>query len=200
MDGMGKRVVQRFGGFALGHFGLSLGCTGLLFVLVLGWAVIEPLLPQCSGLWSLCMAWLLAAVLMAAYYPVGYGMARSRGWTRAEGREERLAVLLPALVAWAWGGLGTGLLFLGDDPAALQGAWFLVAGAFFLAMPSWYFMALCTYYGVIGPLPQGGSWGPLLLCLLLAGLLPPLLFHLGAQRAARIDLSGDWPGKKGDIP
>lgn len=200
MDGMGRRVAQRFGGFALGHFGLSLGCTALLFALTLGWAVAEPLLPRWGGLWSLWGAWLLAAALLAAYYPVGYGMARSRGWTRAEGREGRLAVLLPALVAWAWGGLGTGLLFLGDHPAALQGAWILVAGAFFLAMPSWYFMALCTYCGAIGPLPQGGSWGLLLLCLLLAGLLPPLLFHLGAQRAARTGPSESRSGEKGDIP
>lgn len=200
MDGVGKRVARRFGGFALGHFSLSLGCSALLFVLVLGWAVIEPLLPPCSGLWSLCGAWLLAAALIAAYYPVGYGMARSRGWPRVEGREGRLAVLLPALVAWSWGGLGTVLPLLWEHPAALQGAFLLVTGAFFLAFPSWYFMALCLFCGFFSSTLQGGSWIRLLLCLLLAGLLPPLLFHLGAQRAARIGLSRGWPGEKGDIP
>ena len=103
----GRRAVkERLGGFALGHVGLSLGCTALLFVLVLGWAVIEPLLPPCSGLWSLRGAWLLTAALMAAYFPVGYGMARSRGWPRVECREGRLAVLLALLLAAGLTGCG----------------------------------------------------------------------------------------------
>ena len=196
MEGIKRGIAQRFGGFALGHFGLSLGCSALLFIAVMLGAA-APEVPAFSGLWGLWGAWLLAAVLMAAYIPVGYWMARARGWPRAEGRENLLAVLLPALIAWAWGGLGTGLLCLDGRPAAIQGAWILVGGAFFLAMPSWYFMALCVFCGAMGPLPYGGNW-MLPLCLFLAGLLPPLLFHLGAQMAARTRPPAGPDGEGGD--
>ena len=200
MDQARKHVAARFGGFALGHFGLSLGCTALGFALLLCWMAVEPCLPPISGGLAWWMVWLLAAVLMGAYVPVGYCVARTRGWDRARGREGLWAVLLPALVAWAWGGLGTGLLLTGECQAALQMAWVLVAGAAFLALPSWYFMALCLFCGIFSPLPQSGEWLWLLSCLFLAGLLPPLLFHLGAQMGARAGLCAGRAGGQGEIP
>lgn len=158
-------VGERFAGFALGHFALcliSLAAICLYFMV--------------ARLDSEWLVYVLPPLLMLAYFPAGYWVAKTKGWARSGWKTGALAVLLPALIAWAWEGL------------VLCGALSLLWVAVVLAGPS-----LCNaFLGMIllAELPPAvfmgasGLWVFGLLVFLL-GFLPPLLFHIGALLAEK---------------
>lgn len=170
---------ERFGGFALAHFGLSgLGCF-------LYW-------PCLLGVEDLSISLLIALVFLLAYFPLGMASAWMGNWTfPLTGKECWQAVGYPTAVAWAWVGIVILSLFSGD----LLTLVFITS--LMLAAPSSGFVL------VIVALMDGWSGGlsELLVALvsagLLAGVLPPLLFAWGsfcqAEWANRRTLWGVQP-------
>ena len=171
-------VPGRFGGFAIGHFILSL--LGWI-----GWLGLASL-PDCARGRALFSWYVL--LLMALYVPAGWVVSRLRGWPRPDRKTGCKAVLYPALCAWGWafGGCGLLLLFSGREalfPLAFTGFALLVF-SFLLASPSALFMLL-TLDLLSGSLRDAGvnaffqssAW---FAAMFLAGLLPPMLFFLGS--------------------
>ena len=143
----------------------------------------------------------LTVCMMLLYLPAGAAAAGLLGWNCPTLREWGKSVLWAALVAWAWGFGGWGGLCLGVE---LQWAllaylcfWALLFTAF-LAMPS--FLLMLHVLGSLEHLPTG--WEPLWYGgIVLAGLLPALLFHLGALAGSlfRRNKTNDRPEKGGEL-
>lgn len=128
----------------------------------------------------------LVACAMLGYLPLGWASARWTGWGRPDVGTGLGAVLLPAGIAWAWAGTTAVLLFGTAAPAAVSAAALLGLPALVLASPS---LLLVVYMmdQMAWSLPNGGGarfglW--LAGAILLAGLLPPLLFFLGSLLGA----------------
>lgn len=158
-------VRGRFGGFAAGHFALSFLCL-LLWFLLAGSGEF-PALP------------VYAAVPMLLYVPAGYAVSSLRGWPAPDRKTARKAVLYPALCAWAWAFGGWFLLWTAaaaEIPALAYVGLTLLLSTFLLAAPSFLFMLLAVSLALEGD----GIWWLWYLCMVLAGLLPPLLFFLGS--------------------
>ena len=156
---------ERFLGFAMGHFTLSLLTILLLWCggAFLGrstfteWAnLVGPLLP------------------VAAYFPGGYLVSALCGWSPPEtGEAALLAVMLPTAGAWLW--VAVILISIGGDLLFA-----LVFGiSIFLAAPSSLFV-LGMLFSCDWLLFADNGLVALGLCGLLSGLLPPLLFALGS--------------------
>ena len=143
---------ERFGGFALAHFGLS------------------------GAMWlgSFCISWGLMAFVVAsllAYFPLGIFAAWLGGWTVPITLRERWqAVVYPTAAAWAW--VGFVVIAWGTADEALLLLAFIVSIT--LAFPSSGLVLVCAplweHDGVLG----------LALIGLVAGVIPPLLFAWGS--------------------
>lgn len=156
---------ERFLGFGIGHFTLSLLTVFLLWC---GGAFLgRSTFPE----WANLAGPLLS---VAAYFPVGYLVSALRGWSPPEtGEAALLAVMLPTAAAWLW--VAVVLTSMGGE--------FLFALVFgfsiFLAAPSSLFV-LGMLFSCDWLLFAENGLAALGLCGLIAGFLPPLLFALGS--------------------
>ena len=94
-------VKKRFLGFAVGHLAASL----LGFLVYWGFGALL------SG--GEEKMWCLTGMMLLLYVPAGAVTARLKGWPLPGWREGALAVLLPALCAWAWAYGGWGMIMTG---------------------------------------------------------------------------------------
>ena len=160
---------ERFGGFALAHFGLS-GLDFSLAWLGLPALVLGSSEPSIGALISLVGAALLA------YFPLGMFAAWLGRWTApftAGGRG--WAIAYPTAVAWTW--VGFVVIAWGTADEALLLLAFMVSIT--LAIPSSGLVLVCA------PLWENDGVLGLALIGLLAGVLPPLLFAWGSFCQAR---------------
>lgn len=150
---------DRFLGFTVSHIVLSMLGAALVYE-VLGRFSSGGLLP-----------FVAESLLILVYFPLGAYAAFEGRWTCPTDEEKLLAVLQPALVAWAWAGL---VIF-----SPWGGAEVLLIPAFFisviLASPSSGFVILCV---LCLPYRERLAWW--CFAAFLAGFLPPLLFALGS--------------------
>lgn len=150
---------ERFGGFALAHFGLS----GAMW---LGIFCID------RGLFAFVVPSLLA------YFPLGVFAAWLGRWTAPFTAGERWqAVAYPTAVAWAWVGFVVLAAYTTDETLLLLAFIFSIT----LAAPSSGFVLITMVlwendYNSLEGLALAG---------LLAGVLPPLLFAWGSFCQAR---------------
>lgn len=154
---------KRLGGFAAGHFGLSLVCF----------------MAMMSGLtlWDLWLVWpyLAGLVVLLLYFPVGALLGAVAPWARVSTPGElRRSLALQTSVAWLWGGL---VLLALSSPNALSALVWLISPTFVLAFPSSYFF-LCMVTMISSDAVLPGGVGAICV-MLLAGLLPPLFYNLG---------------------
>lgn len=162
---------ERFGGFALAHFGLS----GLGFSLV--WLGLPAMVLGSAELSIGALIFLVGAALLA-YFPMGMFAAWLGGWTSPFTDEERWrAVVYPTAAAWAW--VGFVVIAWGTADEALLLLAFIVSIT--LAFPSSGFVIITMAlwendYSNLESLALVG---------LLAGVLPPLLFAWGSFCQAR---------------
>ena len=158
--------VSRFGGFAAGHSVVT--------------ALSAPLIFRMPGLLTLATTPLRALLLMAAFYlPAGWIVASLRGWARPSRRDGLKAVLYPALVAWGWA-FGGWLLFLCPISPVGNAGFLMLLSTYFLACPSFVFMLSTLSFSLTGSFLDVAFLPLWYLCMVLAGLLPPLLFFLGS--------------------
>lgn len=148
----------RFGLFAAAHILWSLGCS--LFGL--------RLLDQTPS-----FLFAAAAGMMLGYLALGWATAKLAHWPRPDRVQSLWAVLLPALIAWAWAGTTAVCLYLIPEGAGVGAA--LGLPAFLLAVPS--LLLTSVVMGVTWTVLGGLS---VALGIFLAGLLPSLLFWLGS--------------------
>lgn len=155
--------ASRFGGFAAGHFVVTAVCAPVLFLV--------------PGAASPLAAPLRAALMMLLYLPAGWVVSGLRRWPRPTRAEGLKAVLYPALFAWGWA-FGGWLLF--TCLPLLSGIGFLMLmSTYFLAAPS--FALMLAALEQIADVTAQNAFSPAwYLCMVLAGLLPPLLFFLGS--------------------
>ena len=162
---------ERFGSFALAHFGLS--CLGF-FLIWLGLPVLDLALGSSELTFGVLIALVGAALL--AYFPLGMFAAWLGRWTAPFTAGERWkAVAYPTAVAWAWVGFVVTAWGTADDALLLLA--FTVSIT--LALPSSGLVLMCAplweHDGVLG----------LALIGLMAGIIPPLLFAWGSFCQAR---------------
>ena len=152
---------ERFGGFALAHFGLSgLGCSVWLGMF---WMDLDVAVP-------------LVITALLAYFPLGMFAAWLGRWTAPFTAEEQWrAIAYPTAVAWAW--VGFVVIAWGTANEALLLLAFIVSIS--LAFPSSGLVLVCA------PLWENDGVLGLALVGLLAGVLPPLLFAWGSFCQAR---------------
>ena len=155
-------VHGRFGGFAAGHFTLSILGFG-------GWLLL-------SGAWGLPVFPVYVYVLMLLYVPAGWVVSSLRRWPAPDLKTGVKAVLYPALCAWIW---AFGGLWLFSSGGTLPSVGYLglqiLLSTFLLASPSALFVLMTGLAFLDGAAPW--LWLPQVI---LAGLLPPLLFFLGS--------------------
>lgn len=165
---------KRLGRFAASHFVIS-GVGAILAIptfFLLGTVNREVLS------WIVLVLGELIALL--AYVFFGGQAAKESGWTGPKNVWDGfLAFLFPALIAWAWGSLM--LCFL-----ALPGrfGWEIIG----LFLPINFLGAFPSFLIVFSTLVLGfldGGLPNMILCMLLAGGLPPLLFLLGSIWGSR---------------
>lgn len=158
---------ERFLGFALGHFLLSLLTVLLLW---LGGALYRG---EAFTQWVNAAIPLLA---VAAYLPAGYGISALRKWTPANTKREKfLSFALPTAVAWGW--VTVVLITMTARIEALVSVVFTLS--LFLAAPSC-LLVLGLLLSCDWLLFAENGLAALGLCGLIAGLLPPFLFALGS--------------------
>lgn len=168
--------ASRFGGFAAGHFVVT--------------ALSAPLIFLMPGLLTLAATPLGALLMMAVcYLPAGWIVAFLRGWQRPSPREGLKSVLYPSLFAWGWA-FGGWLLFICPLSPVGNVGFLMLLSTYFLACPSFVFMLAALSFSLAVPLDSFLANAPFLplwyLYMLLAGLLPPLLFFLGSLLPHRV--------------
>lgn len=165
-----ETVCGRFGGFAVGHFALV-----LLYVLFAPLPRAEISVP--SPLSQVLPA-LSFFVPVLCYLPVGWVVSRLRRWPAPDRKTAFLSVLFPTLCAWGWVAASAGVGIFGSLAGipALEGAgsWMLFSTLFW-ATPSALFVGFALVLSLMEPFFW--LW---LVCIPLAGLLPPLLFYWGS--------------------
>ncbi len=160
---------ERLDGFAEGHFTISL--VGAMIGLPAGLVLVGI---NCEALAFIVLPVLTAAAMMVYVYAGAY-KARTCGWTVPKGIVEiGQAILLPALIAWAWGGLVLCCYLMSGDGwgSALV---LLLPGSFLCAFPSFLLVFAALIFGFLD-----AGINNMILCVLLAGGLPPALFVLGS--------------------
>lgn len=169
-------LAARFGWFALGHFLISILLCAL-FVCIVG-PVAAVVLDEHSGWAAPALLGGMTTLALGAYFAAGAYTASARRWTApSKGSERLLAVLLPALVAWAWEGVAIAGMASHGSSGLQALAGMLLYAALFLATPSVLFLFFCAGVLHVGLwLDEPGFW----IMAVLSGLLPPLLFALGS--------------------
>lgn len=167
--------TERLGQFAAAHFVISL--AGALAAMAIGLILVEVIGDFDVLLTLIAVA---AVILILAYGAAGARAARVCGWEKPKGVASAvLAFLFPALIAWGWGSLVLCCsYFSGRGWAGAATALLMVS--FFAAFPS--FLAVLASH-LLGFL-DGGLLS-MVLCMLLVGGLPPLLFLLGSILGGR---------------
>lgn len=153
----------RFGMFAVAHILWSLLCSAFAVRLIGG-----------TKLWPACVA---AVVMMLVYFFLGWVVAHFCRWSVPNGSQSLWAVFLPAGIAWGWAGSVAFCLY--GSTGLIGIAAVLGTPAFLLASPSLLFVQV--FMQAVGKLFGRGdvlTW--LGVSIFFAGLLPPLLFHLGS--------------------
>ena len=185
-------VKKRFLGFAVGHLAASL----LGFLVYWGFGALL------SG--GEEKVWCLTGMMMLLYVPAGAVTARLKGWPLPGRREGALAVLLPALCAWAWAYGGWGMIMTGigrEADTAMASVsvvgFCLLLSSVLLASPSFCMMLTIFIFIVEHPESDYLLWYG---GIFLAGLLPPLLFFLGSLLGARSPAEGETKGGEGPCP
>lgn len=162
--------LDRLGQFAASHFVISF--AGALLALTFGLLLVE-LIGDFDVFLNLAVV--AAVVLMLAYGVAGVRAARVCGWSRPKhAGEGALAFLFPALIAWGWGSLVLCFSIL-SGPGWTSVGMVLLMVSFFAAFPSFLVVLTSHLPGFL----DGGLLN-MILCMLLAGGLPPLLFLLGS--------------------
>ncbi len=176
--------ASRLGGFAAGHFGLSLLCYIAMMSSGLLWA-------------SMGENMAVALVFMIFYFPVGMLMGAAAPWARVSTlRELGRAVVSQVGIAWIWGGLVLMAVFV---PWTLAVLVWLVFPTPILAAPSSYFV-LCAA-GLAGTTRLSNNFLVWLAAMLAAGLLPPLLYNLGnfcVGRGKVAEMQGEQQDRRAD--
>ena len=163
-------VPGRFGGFAVGHFAIVL--LYILFALLPRAEISAP-----SPL-SQVLSALSFFVPILCYLPAGYVVSRLRRWPRPDRKTAFLSVLFPTLCAWGWVAASIGADIVGSlagIPELQQAGIWMLFSTLFWATPSALFAGFALVLSLVEPLFW--LW---LVCVPLAGLLPPLLFFLGS--------------------
>lgn len=173
------------GQFAAAHFVISL--AGVLIAMPVG-LILAEVIGDFEVLLSLIAA--AAAVLMLIYGAAGVRAAGECGWEKPNraGTAVR-AFLFPALIAWGWGSLVLCCASLAGRGWASVASILLML-SFFAAFPSSLAVFALFGFGVLD-----GGLISMVLCMLLVGGLPPLLFLMGSilgsrraeRRAARLN-------------
>ena len=154
------RREMRLAAFAKSHFVIS----------GIGFAVGLMLLAVMALLSDYIVYALAEIVLLALYAVAGFWHARNKQWRFSCFKEAFWAFLDPALIAWGWAALVLASLFLNALPLLIC----LFFASMFLASPSSIMVLLALGSGVLE-----GECG-FVLCAILAGGVPPLLFFLGS--------------------
>lgn len=170
---------ERLKQFAVSHFVISV--LGALLAMSVGF-VILTLVSQ-SEIAMYIVLIVCSAAGMAAYGVAGFYSAETYGWSRPKKFKDGFpAFLFPALIAWAWGSL---MLYCASGPG-LDGYELvstLILTNLFLALPSLVMVVTSLVLGLLdGGLPN------MIICMLVVGGLPPLLFLLGST----------WGGRKNE--
>lgn len=168
---------ERLGAFAGSHFLFSI--FGAV-VLVVGGLIGLKLESQYG--YEVFFALLIFAnvLYLTVYVLLGRRAAVEQRWfAPASVREGILAFLFPALIAWAWGGL----VLAAAEQAGLD-SYYLATGMLWisltLASPSFLMVFTATAFGWM----DGGLLN-MILCVLVVGGLPVLLFLLGSIWGSR---------------
>lgn len=168
---------ERLGAFAGSHFLFSI--FGAV-VLVVGGLIGLKLESQYG--YEVFFALLIFAnvLYLTVYVLLGRRAAVEQGWLApASVGEGVLAFLLPALIAWVWGGL----VLAACEQVGLE-SYYLATGMLWislvLASPSFLMVFTAAAFGWM----DGGVLN-MILCVLVVGGLPPLLFLLGSIWGSR---------------
>ena len=160
-------TLGRLSAFILGH---TLCSVLYFFVSFLNFRQAGP----ASSTIAVAQIYLLQAAL---YLLAGCLFSLLRRWPRPGRETAILSVCLPTLLAWVWVAASAGVGIFGSlagIPALdVAGSWMLFSTVYW-APASALFVFLSLLYS-LGGLPWLG-----LVCVPLAGLLPPLLFFLGS--------------------
>lgn len=181
-----RLFLRRLGCFAGAHFYYSVSCFFVCCFLVylMGLALLSSVAHPPEWLLEALFSWLSPLALVLGYIPLGYWFGGQDVWPLPlRGRDLALSVLVEAAVAWGWAALVTGAMAAENEDLLIL----LFFPSLFLAFPSsvfvWMGAGILGLAGLEDPvwtLVYAGFW---------AGLLPPLLFHLGsywrAWRAAK---------------
>lgn len=169
--------AKRLGRFAVSHFSIAIVGAMLAIPVAL---ILSGVNNEVLGYSVLLLG---NVVAMSAYVFAGRLLAKSYCWGSLKNFSTGLlAFLFPALIAWAWGSL---MLCVAQLPGRV--AWDLVGlllpVSFLCAFPSFLLVLSTLVLGILdGGLPN------MIICMLLAGGLPPLLFLLGSI----------WGGRKNE--
>jgi len=163
--------AERLGRFAVSHFVISV--LGALLAMSVGY-VLLVLTSQSEAAMYIVLV-VCSAAGMAAYAAAGFYSAKTYGWNRPKNfMDGFLAFLFPALIAWAWGSM---MLYCASQPGlnAYELVSALILANVFLALPSLIMVVTSLVLGLL----DGGMLN-MILCMLLVGGLPPLMFLLGS--------------------
>lgn len=167
---------ERLGQFAASHFVIS--ALGAVFAISVG--LVFFLVAAKSEQLMMVVLVLCSVIAMSTYVGAGFRSAKIYGWDRLNKFSDGfLAFLFPALIAWAWGTL---ILYCASRPGldAYEIVSMLLLANIFVALPSLIMVITCLVLGLLdGGLPN------MIICMLLAGGLPPLLYLLGSIWGSR---------------
>lgn len=182
---------ERLGQFASGHFTISF--AGVAIAGSVGFVLMMALNAYEARLTVVILAAILA---MSVYAFAGARAAKICGWKRPKNiGAGTLAFLLPAWIAWAWGSLVLYCISVPGRDWAEMG-FLLAAVSFVAALPS--SLVVCFSLG-LGFL-DGGLLN-MILCMLLAGGVPPLLFLLGSIWGSRkLEHYAEQPCVEKEVP
>lgn len=163
--------AERLGRFAVSHFVISV--LGALLAMSVGYVLL--ILTSQSEVAMYIVLIVCSTGGMAAYAVAGFYSAETYRWSRPKKfKNGFLAFLFPALIAWAWGSL-----MLYCTSLSGVGGYRLVSGLLtvnvFVALPSLVMVVTSLVLGLL----DGGLLN-MIICMLLAGGLPPLMFLLGS--------------------
>ena len=185
---------ERLKQFAVSHFAISV--LGALLAMSVGYVLLILTSQSEAAMYIVLIVCSVAG--MAAYAVAGFYSAKTYRWHRPKNFIDGfLAFLFPALIAWAWGSL---MLYCASQPGldAYELVSALILANVFLALPSLVMVVTSLVLGFL----DGGLLN-MIVCMLVVGGLPPLMFLLGSiwggrrneQRAMRSTEEKEAPDK-----
>ena len=162
---------ERLKQFAVSHFAISV--LGALLAMSVGYVLLILTSQSEAAMYIVLIVCSVAG--MAAYAVAGFYSAKTYGWHGPKNFIDGfLAFLFPALIAWAWGSL---MLYCASQPGldAYELVSALILANVFLALPSLVMVVTSLVLGFL----DGGLLN-MIVCMLVVGSLPPLMFLLGS--------------------